>query len=383
MIDKMNYICIKRIGEGTEENGVFLKEKRVQIEMEYGIVDIICTDQHIDELISGRTFTERQPLKILPSIRYKDSWVFDMADEMAKGMPLHRETWSTHSCFLYQEGKLLFACEDISRHNAVDKVIGYAIRGKIELHKCAIYSSGRVPTDMVEKAIRAGIPILVSKGAPTVDAVELARKYHLTLICSARPDQVKLFTDFRKAELDALILAGGKSSRMGGKHKGDLKIGGETFTQHLINELSGKTDRVWISYGEEIHEKYENCEIVTDQYVACGPMGGLHAGLSAARSERIFVVACDMPFVKGELIEMLENHLTEEADAVVPVVEGRVHPLAAIYRKSILPIVTEYLENGNYRMYRLVENLKTAYVKIEEQAYMMRNINTIDEYNDI
>ena len=55
--------------------------------------------------------------------------------------------------------------------------------------------------------------------------------------------------------MDVLILAGGKSSRMGGKHKGNLELGGETFTQRLINEMSKISERIWISYGEEV-KKY-------------------------------------------------------------------------------------------------------------------------------
>lgn len=384
MINKTNCRCVKRGGENVEEEVRLLKEKKIQIEVGQRLINVICIDQHIDEMITGRRFVEQNLPQVLPSMIYKTSWLFSMADRMAEEMPLHEETWATHSCFLYQEGKLLFACEDIGRHNAVDKVIGFAILNKIELSRCAIYSSGRVPSDMTEKVIRAGIPVLVSKGVPTAEAVELAKKYHLTLICSARRDRMNLFTDFRKRELDALVLAGGKSSRMGGKHKGNLKIGGETFVWHLINEVCQKADHVWISYGQDIHEEYENCEIVTDTYQDCGPMGGLHAGLMKTDAEHLFVLACDMPFMKVEFLEMLEKYLTEEVDAVVPVVKGKIHPLAAIYKKRVLPVVEERLKNGNYRLCSMVESMNTVYVEIEEgQKYMLQNINTTEEYQRI
>ena len=96
----------------------------------------------------------------------------------------------------YQNLSLLekkFSCEDIGRHNALDKVIGYALRHNIDLHQCMIYSSGRIPTDMTMKAIQAGIPVLSSKASPTSEAIELAREYHLTLICAARRDRMKVF----------------------------------------------------------------------------------------------------------------------------------------------------------------------------------------------
>ena len=59
----------------------------------------------------------------------------------------------------------LFSCEDIGRHNALDKVIGYALRHQIDLTECMVYSSGRIPTDMAMKAIYAGIPVLSSKAS--------------------------------------------------------------------------------------------------------------------------------------------------------------------------------------------------------------------------
>ena len=127
-------------------------------------------------------------------ISWKAEQVFDLADRFHAGMPLHGQTWATHSCFLAKDGQLLFQCEDIGRHNALDKAIGYALRHGIPLSRCMVYSSGRIPTDMAMKAIRAGIPILASKASPTAEAVNLAKEYGLTLVCAARRDRMKLFT---------------------------------------------------------------------------------------------------------------------------------------------------------------------------------------------
>ena len=116
-----------------------------------------------------------------------------MADAFAEGTPLHGITFATHSCLLARKDEILFSCEDIGRHNALDKVIGYALRNQIDLHECMVYSSGRIPTDMVMKAITAGIPVLSSKASPTTEAIELATQYDLTLICAARRDRMKVF----------------------------------------------------------------------------------------------------------------------------------------------------------------------------------------------
>ena len=145
-------------------------------------------------------FVKKREIASLKRMNWKEEWIFAMADRMADGMPLHSETWGTHSCFLSKEGEILFACEDIGRHNALDKVIGYALRNGIELEQCVIYSSGRIPVDMVKKVIKVGVPVLASKAVPTKEAIDLAEEYGLTLICSARSDRMRVYTDFRVEE---------------------------------------------------------------------------------------------------------------------------------------------------------------------------------------
>ncbi len=148
-----------------------------------------CTGNHI----LNDHFQEHGSIQPVTPIPWDADQIFALADRFAEGMPLHRETWATHSCFLAKRGELLFGCEDIGRHNAMDKAIGYALCHDIDLKGCIIYSSGRIPTDMAIKAIRAGVPILASKASPSMEAVALAKEYGLTLICAARRDRMRLF----------------------------------------------------------------------------------------------------------------------------------------------------------------------------------------------
>ena len=150
-----------------------------------------CTGNH---LLNDLFVRSEAPKAIVP-IDWKPEWIFQLADRFRQGMPLHDQTWSTHSCFLARDGEILFTCEDIGRHNALDKAIGYALRHDVDLHRCILYSSGRVPTDMVMKVIRAGVPVFASKSSPTREAVALARQFGLTLICAAKSDRLTVCTE--------------------------------------------------------------------------------------------------------------------------------------------------------------------------------------------
>lgn len=138
---------------------------------------------------TGKRISENQGDKAV----WEREWIFKLADRFAEGMPLHKATGAAHSVFLAKEDKFLFACEDIGRHNNFDKAVGYALRNEIDLERCIIYTSGRVPLEIVKKAIRVRIPILAAKAAPTKEAVRLAWENGLTLIVSARRDSMRIY----------------------------------------------------------------------------------------------------------------------------------------------------------------------------------------------
>ena len=146
----------------------------------------------------NRTFlsgVHYRKMKTVPKAAVVSDRVFQLAAVFAKDKGLHSLTQGTHSCILERDGEILFSCEDIGRHNALDKAVGYALLHDISLSECMVYTSGRVPVDMVEKAIMAGIPVLVSKSVPTADAVRMANDYGLSLICRAWPDSFEIYSE--------------------------------------------------------------------------------------------------------------------------------------------------------------------------------------------
>ena len=193
--------------------------------------------------------------------------------------------------------------------------------------------------------------------------------------------------------MDGLILAGGRSTRMGGKHKGDLRYEDQTFLERIIGEFASCAERIWISYGTEMRRDYPGCVSICDEYPGCGPMGGIHAGLKRCRSDYMMVAACDMPFVKKELYHLLENELEkaqQESEAVyvgaVPVADGRVHPLAAVYKKELAGCLKEQIERKEYRIRSIFDRQNILYVDVSYRAdikRMLSNVNTAAEYEEI
>ena len=110
--------------------------------------------------------------------------------------PSFERTGGLHATGLFSAaGELVFVCEDVGRHNAMDKVIGTALRaGRMPLRDSVLCVSGRLAFELVQKAAVAGAPILVGVGAPTSLAVELAADRGMTLAGFARGDRVNVYT---------------------------------------------------------------------------------------------------------------------------------------------------------------------------------------------
>lgn len=205
--------------------------------------------------------------------------------------------------------------------------------------------------------------------------------------------------DMKNMKLAAAIMAGGRSSRMAGRHKGMLMTpDGVTFTDRLAAEMHKLTDLVYISYGEKIQTEAEACRIVQDIYPDCGPVGGLHAVLCRASwdgAAAVCVCACDMPYVTAELYSYLYTQLAKRTDmsenehnpfgvydGAVAVVSEKIHPLAAVYSAEAARIFKMQLKERNLRVRDALAKLRILYVDLRGTVYerMLVNINTEDDY---
>jgi FdhD protein len=104
-------------------------------------------------------------------------------------------TGGVHSAGLFDsEGNLLYSDDDIGKGNAIDAVVGKGLSAGVDFTKCVLASTGRQIGFMVEKAVRAGIPIVISRGAPLYSAIETAKKFGVTLVCFAKGTKMNVYT---------------------------------------------------------------------------------------------------------------------------------------------------------------------------------------------
>lgn len=115
---------------------------------------------------------------------------------------LYRRTGCLHVALLSSpEGETLFSAEDVSRHNAVDKAVGWLMQSKACAASSLLFISGRMPGDMVLKAANAGIPFVASVSAPTADGVAAARAANITMIGFARGGAFNIYSAAGRVEL--------------------------------------------------------------------------------------------------------------------------------------------------------------------------------------
>ncbi|HJJ37535.1 MAG TPA: formate dehydrogenase accessory sulfurtransferase FdhD, partial [Methanocorpusculum sp.] len=104
------------------------------------------------------------------------------------------KTGALHCAVLYYQGKIVFNANDIGRHNAVDKVIGYMTIHHLPPSECVLGCTGRMPQGMVAKAANAGIPVIISRAAATISGAALAERSGITLICFTRPPRFTVYS---------------------------------------------------------------------------------------------------------------------------------------------------------------------------------------------
>ncbi len=128
------------------------------------------------------------------NFKIKSQNLFKLFKDFQKNAKLFKLTGAFHSAALAEEDRIIFLVEDISRNNTIDKIIGYAFLKGISLSNKLLLVSCRISYQIVSKIVKTGIPIVVSRSAPTSLAVELAEKSNITVIGFLREERFNVYS---------------------------------------------------------------------------------------------------------------------------------------------------------------------------------------------
>ncbi len=139
--------------------------------------------------------------KIKTDYKINKNIIFQMSKTLNQKSHLFLETGGVHASMLVKDNKTIAFSEDVGRHNTIDKVVGQAIIQEIDLKNTALFTTGRISSEMLLKTLKAKIPIIISRSAPTDLAVQLAKEYDVTLIGFARGERMNIYHDVKRVIL--------------------------------------------------------------------------------------------------------------------------------------------------------------------------------------
>ena len=197
--------------------------------------------------------------------------------------------------------------------------------------------------------------------------------------------------DIEKAKLKraAIVLCGGKSSRMGFP-KWQLPFGDERMLDRILRVTGEVTETqvVVAAEGQALGGLPTNVQLAYDEQPERGPLQGIHAGLKALPPgiQAAYVTSCDVPMLCTEFVNALFALLGPKTDIVVPKQENFYHPLSAVYRPRVLPKVADLLAADRLRPVFLFDQVDTQRISVEALRNVdpkldsLRNLNDADSY---
>ena len=185
-------------------------------------------------------------------------------------------------------------------------------------------------------------------------------------------------------QFDAILLAGGQSRRMG-RDKATIVVGGKPLWRRQLETLRATRPHALFISGP-VDGSYPgcDCEMIPDRVSGRGPLAGLSAGLRRTNSPWLLVLAIDLPRMTPAFLVSLVRLAARESRGVVPMEDGRLHPLAAVYPRVCAPLVEEGLLQGRGSLHEFVSlaeerGMVRTLPVATEQADLFENINSPED----
>jgi len=187
--------------------------------------------------------------------------------------------------------------------------------------------------------------------------------------------------DFMKKYGTAVILAGGKSKRMG-KNKELLNINNRRLVEMQISKLERDFEDIIVitNYPQYYHGL--NCRTFTDIIKNKGPIGGIYTGLVNSSSLHTYFLACDMPVINIEYIKFLKNNLKKKKyKACITLLGEWIEPFNAFYSKEMIEDVKNYINEGGHSVHKLVKNLNVLFIEEKKARKFSPNWDMFINFN--
>jgi molybdopterin-guanine dinucleotide biosynthesis protein A len=187
----------------------------------------------------------------------------------------------------------------------------------------------------------------------------------------------------RVTNIAGAILAGGKNSRMSGLNKAFIRLNGTSLIQKTLRLFEKIFDEIIIvtNCPQDFAPYKKDVTLITDTIKGIGPLGGIHAALSATSKKAVFFVACDMPFLHNALIRrQIKCFSKVEGDCLLPRLNSFAEPLHAIYKKTLKENINNFVkDSSNYSIRKFLGTVNVHYWDLEKNRFNQKifaNFNT-------
>lgn len=182
-------------------------------------------------------------------------------------------------------------------------------------------------------------------------------------------------------KITGIILAGGKSSRMG-TDKGFLTLNGKLFMQHCMDALKTLVDETIIVSNNTDYDVF-GLKRIEDTIENAGPLAGLYTGLKHSKTDYNLVLSCDVPLINSKVLNKLINAIDDRSEVIQIESLGKTMPLIALYKKHCEHKFLELLNQGERRLQYAVSQLQTKNIVLNaDETIFVKNINTPKELNE-
>ena len=188
-----------------------------------------------------------------------------------------------------------------------------------------------------------------------------------------------------KNKCTGVILAGGKNSRFSGKNKALVRIDDKYILDHIYEVFTILFDKIILVTNDPVQYMEWDFDIVTDIFPIRSSLTGIHTGLFYITTPYAFFAACDIPFIKKELIELLLDSVEPNTDIVIPETSKGFEPLCSVYSKRCLKPMEKQLEKKILQIQRIFQKVRVKKIPenilrtIDPDLVSFSNINTPED----